>query len=83
MTRFWTTFYKNCKFKYWKEFIDLTKWCLKISYYWFNKHEIWQIAKEKYSKERTAEYYLQNKEAIKEKTKNRYKRLVKKRKIQD
>ena len=34
-----------------------------------------QKAKERYSKEGAAEYYLQNKEAIKEKSKNRYKNL--------
>ena len=32
-------------------------------------------AKERYSKEKTAEYYSQNKEAIKEKSKNQYKNL--------
>ena len=37
-----------------------------MSYYWFNRQEILQKAKEEYSKEK--EYYLQNKEAIKEKT---------------
>ena len=36
-----------------------------MSYYWFNRQEILQKAKEEYSKEK--EYYLQNKEAIKEK----------------
>ena len=36
-----------------------------MSYYWFNKQEILQKAKEKYSKEKAAEYYKQNKEAIK------------------
>ena len=35
--------------------------------YWFNGQEILQKAKEKYSKEKAAEYYEQNKEAIKEK----------------
>ena len=39
-----------------------------------------QKAKERYSKEKAAEYYLQNKEAIKEKSKNRYKNLSKKEK---
>ena len=29
-----------------------------MSYYWFNRQEILQKAKEKYSKEKTAEYYL-------------------------
>ena len=48
-----------------------------MSYYWFNRKEILQKAKERYSKEKTAEYYLQNKEVIKEKLKNRYKNLSK------
>ena len=34
-----------------------------------------QKAKEKYSKEKAAEYYAQNKEAIKEKSRERYKNL--------
>ena len=37
--------------------------------------EILQKAKEKYSKEKAAEYYAQNKEAIKEKSGERYKNL--------
>ena len=36
-----------------------------------------QKAKEKYSKEKAAEYYLKNKEVIKEKSKNQYKNLSK------
>ena len=36
-----------------------------MNYYWFNRQEILQKAKEKYSKEKAAEYYKQNKEAIK------------------
>ena len=36
-----------------------------MSYYWFNRQEILQKAKEKYSKEKTSEYYAQNKQAIK------------------
>ena len=44
--------------------------CTKMSYYQFNRQEILQKAKERYSKEKAAEYYLQNKEAIKEKSKN-------------
>ena len=36
-----------------------------MSYYWFNRKEILQKAKEKYSKEKAAEYYLENREAIK------------------
>ena len=37
-----------------------------MSYYWFNRQEILQKAKERYCKEKAAEYYAQNKEAIKE-----------------
>ena len=44
-----------------------------MNYYWFNRQEILQKAKEKYSKENVAEYYAQNKEAIKEKSRGRYK----------
>ena len=51
--------------------------CTKMSYYQFNRQEILQKAKERYSKEKAAEYYLQNKEAIKEKSKNWYKNLSK------
>ena len=46
-----------------------------MSYYWFNRQEILQKAKERYSKEKAAEYYLQNKEVIKEKSRNHYKNL--------
>ena len=37
-----------------------------MSYYWFNRQEILQKSKERYSKGKTAEYYKQNKEVIKE-----------------
>ena len=43
--------------------------------YWFNRQEILQKAKEKYSKEKAAEYYVQSKEAIKEKSRGCYKNL--------
>ena len=46
-----------------------------MNYYWFNRQEILQKAKEKYSKEKAAEYYKWNKEAIKEKWRERYKNL--------
>ena len=36
-----------------------------MSYDWFNRIEILQRAKGRYSREKAAEYYLQNKEAIK------------------
>ena len=48
-----------------------------MSYYWFNRQEILQKAKERYSKEKAAEYYLKNKEAIKEKSRDWYKNLSK------
>ena len=43
-----------------------------MSYYWFNRKEILQKAKERSSKEEAADYYLQNTEAIKQKSKNGY-----------
>ena len=46
-----------------------------MNYYWFNRQEILQKAKENYSKEKAAEYYKQNKEAIKEKSREHYKNL--------
>ena len=53
-----------------------------MSYYWFNRKQILQKAKERYSKEKAAEYYLQNKEAIK-KVKESIQKLIKRRKRQD
>ena len=47
-----------------------------MSYYWFNRQEILQKAKEKYSKKKAAEYYAQNKEAIKKQSRERYKNLL-------
>ena len=46
-----------------------------MNYYWFNRREILQKTKEKYSKEKSAGYYGQNKEAIKGKSRERYKNL--------
>ena len=46
-----------------------------MNYYWFNRQEILQNAKEKYSKEKAAEYYAQNKEAIKERSRECYENL--------
>ena len=46
-----------------------------MNYYWFNRQEILQKAKEIYSKEKAAEYYKQNKGAIKEKSREPYKNL--------
>ena len=49
-------------------FKELSNQYIKMNYYWFNRQEILQ-------KEKAAEYYKQNKEAIKEKTRERYKNL--------
>ena len=49
---------------------------MKMNYYWFNRQEILQKAKENYSKEKATEYYKQDKEAIKEKTKECYRNLL-------
>ena len=46
-----------------------------MNYYWFNRQEILKKVKEKYSKEKAAEYYKQHKEDIKEKSRERYKNL--------
>ena len=52
-----------------------------MSYCWFNREEILLKAKEGYSKEKTAEYYLESKKAIK-KFKGSIQKLVKRRKRQ-
>ena len=56
-----------------------------MSYYQFNRQEIFPKAKERYFKEKATEYYLQNKEAIKERVRDRYKNLLEegKNKIKD
>ena len=46
-----------------------------MNYYWFNQQEVLQKVKERYSKDKAAKYYLQNKEAIKEKSRDHYKNL--------
>ena len=38
-------------------------------YYWFNRQEILQKEKERYSKEKTAEYYLKKQRSYKRKVK--------------
>ena len=48
-----------------------------MNYYWFNRRDILQKAKEKYAKEKAAEYSAQNKEIIKEKSRERYKNFSK------
>ena len=52
-----------------------------MNYYWFNRQEILQKAKEKYSKEKAAECYKQNKEVLKEKSREWYKNLSQEQKI--
>ena len=56
-------------------FNQLTNLYIKMNYYRFNRQEILQKAKEKYFKGKAAEYYTQNKKAIKEKSRERYKNL--------
>ena len=51
-----------------------------MKYYWFNRQEILQKAKERYSKEKATDYYKQKKEVIKEKSRNLYKTCQKKKK---
>ena len=46
-----------------------------MSYYLFDRQDILQKAKERYSKEKAADYNAQKKEAIKEKSRERYKNL--------
>ena len=46
-----------------------------MNYYWFNRQEILQKAKENDSKEKAAQFYKQNKETIKEKSRERHKNL--------
>ena len=50
-----------------------------MSYYWFNKQELLQKAKERYTnnggKEKAGKYYLDNKDVLKEKAKNVCKNL--------
>ena len=46
-----------------------------MNYYWFNRQKFLQKSKENYSKEKSAECYKQNKEAIKVKSWERYKNM--------
>ena len=47
-----------------------------MSYYWYNKQELLQKAKDRYhdcdGKEKAAKYYLENRGVLKEKTNNKY-----------
>ena len=55
-----------------------------MSYYWFNRQELLEKAKDKYhnggGKEKATEYYQANKDVIKEKAKSKYKNLIEKEK---
>ena len=53
-----------------------------MSYYWFNRQEILQKAKERYSKEKATEYYTK-KRSNKRKVKKSIQKLVTRRKRQD
>ena len=53
-----------------------------MGYYQLNRQEILQKAKERYSKEKTAEYYLKNKETIKKSQKIDTKTCHKKKKTE-
>ena len=55
-------------------YFELSNQYIKMNYSWFNRQQILQKAKENYSKEKAAEYYKQNREAIKENAKERYKK---------
>ena len=46
-----------------------------MSYYWFDGQETLWKAKGRYSKEKAAEYYAQNKEAMKENWREHYKKF--------
>ena len=50
---------------------------IKISYYWFNRQELLQKGQILYSgcKDKAAEYYLKNKDVIKEKANSNLKNL--------
>ena len=49
-----------------------------MSYYWFNRQELLQKAREKYDnggKEKAAKYHKNNKDVTKQKSSNKYKNL--------
>ena len=51
-----------------------------MSYYWFNRQELLQKAKDKHhncgGKEKAAEYYIENRGVLNKKAKNKYKNLL-------
>ena len=46
-----------------------------MNHYWFNRQELLPKAQKKHSKEKAAECYAQNKEAMKENSREHYKNL--------
>ena len=50
-----------------------------MSYYWFNRQELLQKAKDRYrncgGKEKASEYFVANKDVLKEKANSKYKNL--------
>ena len=50
-----------------------------MSHYWFNRQEVLEKAKDRYhndvGKEKAAEYYIPDKVVIKQKAKNKYRKL--------
>ena len=52
-----------------------------MSYYWFNRQGILQKEKVRYSKEKAADYYAQNKGAIKENSRQLYKNFSQEEKV--
>ena len=54
---------------------------IKISYYWFNRDELLQKVNDRHhncgGKEKDAQYYLKNKDVLKEKARNKYKKKQK------
>ena len=54
-----------------------------MSYYWFNRQKILQKAKERYSKEKAAEYYSQNKKSYERKIKESIQKRLTRGKRQD
>ena len=64
-------------------FIDLKNLCIKMSQCWFNRKDILQKAKEKYSKKKLLSIIYKTKKSNKRKVKELIQKLVKKRKRQD
>ena len=52
---------------------------IKLSYYWFNRQKLLEKAKDRYlnygSKEKAAEYFLKNREVLKEKSRSKYRNM--------